>query len=293
MKIIIGVDIHGYYYASLNMAARLKFNDPEWLLVHAVDVTVPVSGLGVPAEAVYGTEYTAVLEQGGQKVLDLAKDDASTLGIMAKTALLVGGPATQLESYAQEIDADLVSVHSVRKGRLGSLFLGSVSRGLAIGCPKSILITKGTIAPTGPLHAVFATDHSAYANEALEQFIKMNPKGIERIHVLTALHLSGDPENEVSVPTQMDPPIIRKLHEDATQNVQAAVARLKDAGYNAVGEVVDMKIDDAIRKTMDQTGSELLIMGAQGHGFMKRLLLGSTSLHQVVAEPHSVLILRH
>ena len=36
----------------------------------------------------------------------------------------------------------------------------------------------------------------------------------------------------------------------------------------------------------------LMILGAQGHGFIERLLIGSTSLHQVAAEPYPVLVLR-
>lgn len=37
---------------------------------------------------------------------------------------------------------------------------------------------------------------------------------------------------------------------------------------------------------------ELLILGAQGHGFWERLTVGSVSFHQAIAESHSVLMLR-
>jgi len=33
-------------------------------------------------------------------------------------------------------------------------------------------------------------------------------------------------------------------------------------------------------------------MGAHGHGMVERLTIGSISFYQVVAEPHSVLVLR-
>jgi nucleotide-binding universal stress UspA family protein len=48
----------------------------------------------------------------------------------------------------------------------------------------------------------------------------------------------------------------------------------------------------SIPVAMKETGAELLILGAQGHGFLERLTLGSTSFHQVMAEPYSVLVLR-
>jgi hypothetical protein len=38
--------------------------------------------------------------------------------------------------------------------------------------------------------------------------------------------------------------------------------------------------------------SRLLILGAQGYGFWERLMVGSISFHQAIAEPHPVLILR-
>lgn len=57
-------------------------------------------------------------------------------------------------------------------------------------------------------------------------------------------------------------------------------------------KVVDGHPNDVIRAEMTATGSELLLMGAQGHGFFHRLKFGSKSLHQVVSESYSVLILR-
>ncbi|RYG31629.1 universal stress protein, partial [bacterium] len=46
------------------------------------------------------------------------------------------------------------------------------------------------------------------------------------------------------------------------------------------------------RTTMSETGSDLLILGARGHGLIERLLIGSLALHVVVAEPYSVMVLR-
>jgi nucleotide-binding universal stress UspA family protein len=48
----------------------------------------------------------------------------------------------------------------------------------------------------------------------------------------------------------------------------------------------------AIRTVMRQENADLLILGAQGHGFLDRLQHGSVSFHQVVAESYSVLLLR-
>jgi nucleotide-binding universal stress UspA family protein len=43
---------------------------------------------------------------------------------------------------------------------------------------------------------------------------------------------------------------------------------------------------------MQETHSELLVLGSQGHGFMERIALGSTSLEQAIKQPYSVLVVR-
>ena len=50
--------------------------------------------------------------------------------------------------------------------------------------------------------------------------------------------------------------------------------------------------NEVIRNAMTSSGADLLIMGAQGHGFLDRLVIGSTSHHHFVAEPYPVLLLR-
>ena len=50
--------------------------------------------------------------------------------------------------------------------------------------------------------------------------------------------------------------------------------------------------NEVIRNTMTSSDADLLIMGAQGHGFLDRLVIGSTSHHHFVAEPYPVLLLR-
>ena len=38
--------------------------------------------------------------------------------------------------------------------------------------------------------------------------------------------------------------------------------------------------------------ADLLVLGAQGHGFLERLTTGSVSLDQAVARPYSVIVMR-
>lgn len=290
MKILLGIDTVGHYKAALNLAARLKLPNPLWTLAHSVDVNVPIGGYGINSEEALAIDFYQFASHSGREALEKAKDEACAHGINAETALLNGNAASALAQYADAMHADFVCVQSERKGRLGSMFFGSVSRGLAIGSSQSVLISKGWVAPNGELSAVFATDHSEYADKALEKFIQMAPQGIRNIKVVTALHL--DETGGRLEMKNLDNALQKWLVERPARKNGEAVAKLTAAGYRCTSEVYNLPVNEALDAAMTSTHADLLVMGAQGHGFMHRLFLGSTALHQVVMEPHRVLILR-
>lgn len=290
MRILVGIDLGRDYVSTLHLANRLRFEAPKFTLAHVVDTSMAFGGYSVISEAPMAYDYYAQASKIGQEAVDEAEKTAKGLGLDCEGKLLTGSATALLTKVADDLNADLICVHSERKSALGSLFLGSVCRGVAIGAHHSLLISKGEFAAAGDLIAVFATDHSDYANRALDRFLEMNPKGIRRIHVVTALHISslGTHPELADLHTQIQ----RDLLSEAASKTDTVVNRLASAGYSATGEVVNLTVNDAISQVMDQTKADLLFIGAQGHGFMHRVMLGSTSMHQIVAEPYSVLVIR-
>jgi nucleotide-binding universal stress UspA family protein len=289
MKILIGVDTNCTYKSALHLCERLRFPNPAWTLAHSVETGLTFPGYGSPSETAHAIDFARLAHQAGQIAIDNAATDAMENGLQVEPHLLLGNAAESMMRFADENGVDLIAVHSERKGRLGSFFLGSVSRGLAISAKQSILISKGQAPTGGPVNAVYAIDHSSYSTCALERFLEMAPSGIKKIHVLTSVHLS---ENDPNFNTSRQMPIERKLVEEAKSKVGRVVNGLSSAGYAVTGHVYNLPVDEAINRGMTNAGAELLIMGAQGHGFLHRLTLGSTALHQVVVEPYSVLLLR-
>lgn len=286
MNIVVGVDLGRHYESVLNLANRLQFNHPHWILAHSIDVAMAFSGYSIISEAPLAYDFYTAASEGGQKVLDDGKKTCESMGLDVETRLLTGSAVNELIKLAEDTSSDLICVHSERKGSLGSLFLGSVSRGIAISAPQSILISKGSIKTEGPVTAVFATDHSAYADKAIERFLEMKPAGIHNIHVISALHISS--QN----PGDLETGAAHALYEEAQTKTQSVVSRFTSAGYCATGQVINRPVNEAISEAMESVKADLLILGGQGHGFVHRALLGSTTLHQVVAEPHSILIIR-
>jgi nucleotide-binding universal stress UspA family protein len=293
MKVLVGIDNQGVYRPVINLLGRMQFEGAETTLAHSADVMFPVPMYGIAAEAALGAEFAEGVREIGKAALEEASDLACGRGIKADTVLLSGAAGPALVELADSEHFDLIAIQSVNKGKIGALFLGSVARGLAIGAHQSVLISKGRHAAAGPLKAVFATDHSDYAERALDLFIHMRPKGIESIHVVSAAWMN---EYEAYV-AQYD---LAKLGGTTEEWVEAqlrhknveAVQKLTAAGYSATAAVKSASPDVAIREAMEMTKADLLVMGAQGHGFIHRLFIGSTSLHQVIVEPYSVFILR-
>ncbi len=270
----------------------MKFESTELTLANSIDLTFSMLAYGTPVSPTYGADLLQNFECIGRQALAESAQVAERLNLKAVKVLLNGAAGPAMMEYADEVDAAVIVVHADRKSALGSLFLGSVSRGLTIGAHQSILISKGAVDAEGPIHAVLATDHSLYANHAIDRFIQMKAKGIESIHVVTALNLDdyeGHPHEHVE---RLGSPLEHILREEAeTQNARV-VARLIEAGYLASSSVRFNTTHKAIEEAMSEMQADLLLIGAQGHGFVHRLFIGSTSLHQVVAEPYSVFVLR-
>jgi len=270
MKMIIGIDVAGHWEAPVSLIRRIRFTDPVPYLVHALE-PVPVMGIypmaGDPnAMATIERE----LQECGEKTLAEAH---STLGIRCEEIVRPGSPVSVLMAEADERGADLIAVGSEQKGKWGSLFFGSVGKGLLMGADHSILFGKGEVAQEGPVTAVFATDHSEYAQRAVDWLLSHLPAGLGQLIILTAVSEGDD----------------RGQFEKANHDL---AIRFSQQGIAARGEVIEGHPSQAIKDAMAAHKADLLIVGAQGHGFLERLRIGSLSFEVVVNSPYSVLVVR-
>lgn len=292
VKILVGVDGAQTYRPVLSLLARMRFESSELTLAHAAPAPGGLAIFGYPEDA-SGLEPGRTAVQPGGEILEQAADAAARAGLQAETVLLSGRAAPALMEFATREGADLIAIHSVRKSALGSLFLGSVARGLAIGGEQSILISKGEVARSGPLKAVFATDHSPYAKAAMERLIALRPRGIAQLHLMSAATMNDYEPDAAHYDAVKEEGLTQEwLEHELERKNEAAAKELAEAGFQVTTTVDPGRPVEAIRRAMSSHSADLLIMGAQGHGFIHRLFIGSTSLQQVVAEPYSVLLLR-
>lgn len=292
MRAIVGVDAQGTYKPALCLLASLGFPEPHVNLVFAADPTMPFQP-PYGADAASQAEYTKVVQNIALLALEQASQDCCGRQLNSLQRLVFGAPANMLISEAENTKAELVAVCATHSGQWSNSFLGSVSRALTISSPTTVLVAKGDIPATGPLKAVLATDHSAYADRCVDKLIQLAPKGITDITVACAYDIDDHESELLHRNLAMLGGMVDQFIEDTNiEKTQKVVDKLKGAGYNAMSRVVRGNPNDVIRDAMQEAGANILVLGAQGHGFVERLMVGSVSLNQVISEPYSVLVLR-
>lgn len=123
----------------LDLAAE---QNAEAIFVHvapAVDV-MPAAGFGISVPP----SVPHVPDEDDRASLQEAVEIAARHGIDAKTELLKGHPASEIVTYADTIDADLIVVGSRGHGAIASALLGSVSRGVLHESRRPVLVVRGT-----------------------------------------------------------------------------------------------------------------------------------------------------
>jgi len=293
MKAIVGIDTQEEYKPAVQLLARFRFPNPETTLAHFVNPTPGYFPLDAPAAAQMQEDYLKTMENVGLEALDNAKDEACMRDLHPKCLLKFGRASEGLAALAEQAHADIVAVRTERGSLWSTSFLGSVSRSLTIGCRSSLLIAKSPVKDAAPLKIVLATDHSEESNRWIGKFLSWHAKGIAHIHVVTAYKLTKD---EAQVLRNHLPGVNRLadawIEEHLNKLNERVVRRLMDAGYSATAHVAAGETNDVIRHAMQDMQADVLVMGAQGHGFIDRLLVGSCSLHQVMSEPYPVLVVR-
>lgn len=290
MRTLVGIDSDRLYGSALTLVGRLRFADNEVTLAH---VGTPAAPILAPGPTVYPFYDKAAIEAATRRVaaelLEEARDvaNASGLGGQIETVYAVGNSSTVLTNLADERRMDLVAVGSGRRGALESFFLGSVGRALAIGARQSFLVAKGD-SRSGPVRAVFATDHSEYANRCFARLLQMAPQGLAHVTIVTAIE-SGD---HAKADDDAGETTLTEIESTMEAEGQRMVERLQATGRTAEFRLIEGHPIEVVKRTMAETESELVILGARGRGLIERVLIGSLALHTVAAEPYSAMVIR-
>lgn len=294
--IVVGTDQAEDFDLTYGLLRRLRFPDVSLLVAHVIEPVHPAA-LAISQDAAYALaqDLERILEASekhADSVLRHAAAAASADGIPVKTQALKGHRVDELLKYCESVNADLVAVGSESKGPIASVLFGSVSRALAQHANRSLLVTKPSKA-NGLLHAVVATDHSPYMERCLDELLRLHPTGISRLDVITAFRAEDYlQKHSLGQMPVMDIDVLERIEQDLHEANERMKHKLKPLAQTIHCEVVRDGAIHAITTHMKESGADLLILGAQGHSAIERLLLGSVSHHMIAVEPFPVLLLR-
>ena len=287
MKAVVGVGYMKQCEAGVEIFAKLKFPDSEAVLVHAVESVLPDGGF-LPASATNPiADIQRQRQEDGEKRMAVIAAALEKFGIPSRPVTTFGNPAHEITDVATKEEADMIVSGSGKKGGLESFIMGSVTRALVVDARRSILVGKQEVSESEKINAVFATDHSEYANRCIDLLVEFAPGGLGMVTVVSADSVAPnvrDMLDEASGDLTMTDVLERRSRE--------ACAKLAPICESTDLLVLQGRATEVIGEAMDRTGADLLIMGAHGHGFLERLVMGSTAMHVVGNEPWNTLVLR-
>jgi nucleotide-binding universal stress UspA family protein len=290
MNALIGVDLGSHWKKAVDLLRRLNFEGLNPTFANVVESVLPDgSFMDLPSNH----PIAEIIRENEAEGMRLAEEAKARLGLGGTAVVLRGQPKEVLFNISEETGADLVALGSERKSVWGDLFFGSVAKALLTGSRCSVLYGKQEVKSDGPITAILATDHSDYSNRSADWFLKRHPQGIGKLVVLTAATMNPLVGKDVVQNVEnMGDSIIASIMDGIRERNQMIADGFTAAGINCVAEVREGHPSVAIEAAMKEHNADLLVVGAQGRGFLERLRVGSTSFEQVVNSPYNVLVVR-
>lgn len=293
MKTIIAVDLVDRGITASTLTARLAFAPPRSFdLVHVIE-PLPWFYYGeISPDATVLTRVLEDQESSGKSALEECRNSLQRLDIgSVQTMLLRGNAAGELLRAADTAKAGLIAVGGPHRGVFERTMLGGVSQKIVSAAACSVLLAKEEPLSDRPLRALFATDHSPYADRCVDLLAQMAPRGIGELIVFSAY----SPDYAAALATSVDK-IVHDVRGWVAEKVgeanRAVVTRLGALPCKLSSRVAEGPPVASIKAALAETGADLLIVGAQGHGFLDRLFVGSVSHALATKGDHHTLVLR-
>ena len=297
MRAIVSVGWGDDLMAVTELVSRLQFSSLEGKLVRVLErfQTAAIATHPALSEDILD-RYVQMQELEELEKLASVQSRFSRQGLKFATELKQGiSPANILIELCDNENPDLVVVGCREKSfveKVVSVGTGSVTRKLANHAKENILVCRNVKKSTGKVNAVLATDHSSFGQSCIESLVQFAPQGIGQLTIMTA-YAKEFVEQIIKFQDNIHLDVTSWIESELHKKNEELAKTLAPLNCECVSRVVGLAPEEAIAKTMEETGSELLIMGSQGHGFLERMSMGSLSFDQIVSGQYSVMVLRN
>jgi nucleotide-binding universal stress UspA family protein len=222
----------------------------------------------------------ALLQAATEKATAGLRDAFATTELDNLLTARLGQPEQVLRDVARELGADLLVLGGHRKRGLPWLRRGTAGRLLRV-CDAPVIVTG----PAGPLveHVVAAVDRSFAAAPTVEA-----ARAVAGLlgAPLDVVHVVAEPLLPPSLGLDLDPEeFVRREEEDARAELEPLLPA--DTALTVRrGEVLA-----SLQEMVERTPAMLLAVGAQGRGWVHRLVMGSTTETLLAELPASLIVI--
>jgi nucleotide-binding universal stress UspA family protein len=295
MKILIAFDGSECANAALDDLVRAGLPDhAEVTVISAADVFISPSAAEADEDASFpfyvprGVKFArAIAKRAFKYAEDLAQDGAEKISKNFPDWTVTAEARADTPHWAiiakeREWKPDLIVVGSQGRSALGRLILGSVSQKVLYEAGCTVRIARGrNLDASIPIKLVAGTDGSPGADEMLNVISsRIWPNGTE-IKLITTPELG---------PVYGDEPDLEMERIEAVQKL--AEKKLTACGLVVTPIVMEGDPKRVLVNEAGKWGADCIFLGAKGHRFKERLILGSVS-SSVAARAHcSVEVIR-
>jgi len=252
-------------------------------------------------DAFYVSQLAAIKKELAPRILDSAVAILKSVKANVSVEIEEGplnrcAPEQCIIEAADKMDADLIALGSRGTKGIGSVFLGSVARMVAISATRPVLVVKPPVQINShKLKILFATDGSPCSRATTDLLTAIPFSKDTHITVLQVLTsgFADIPEQYVSEVNERVKVFAEKIKEsecaDSDRTMEETLKRLR-TGFSGIASLVK-KGDPAeeILKTAEEADVDLIVVGSRGLRGIKGVL-GSVSRNVLTHAKCPVLI---
>jgi nucleotide-binding universal stress UspA family protein len=265
--------------------------DSVYALAAAHDATLHVLNVADTAHdsvTRIGDQVVDALEQAGEQLVGETAAKAAEQGIPTETAVIQGGVAATITTYAETAEIDLIVMPTQGRTGIEERLLGSTTERVSRETPVPLLTLRPDATPVAtPFERLLVpTDGSDTAASALDVGIELAVADGSTLQLLSIIDtglFGGDLRADQY--TESLTSAAERIIDDARDRATAA----------GVGDVVTAVEDDesvagGIRSYAVDADSDCIVVGTHGRTGLNRYLLGSVTETLIRTAPVPVLV---
>ncbi len=289
--ILVGCDLSGPSDQALDRAISIAVKNGSLLvLVHAQAGEPPVKDVDPATLAQIGEVSAAIRVEEARAIADRLTS-IQGFGVTTEIVSRIGPADEVIAAAALEHNADLIVLGSHGHTGITRLLLGSVASSTIRQSACDVLIVRGAPKQGTFQRPVVATDFSPAADKALAHTAALCDPGVP-IRVIHAWELpAGSWGASLLGQARFPWSMVRDAVVSSAKGQADHLLAMHRESENALSiDLIQGPPASVITEAAEQTGHDLIAVGAHGHRGFRRLLLGSVAESTVRHAPCSVLV---